>query len=135
VTTRELYSRSPRGMSRKYISIAPVIGREAEWFDSTTAQLKTYMKEYMMRSAKESEIDMLLEHYPDDQRAGSPFDTGYNNAFSRFRCTSDSGQSILRWMTRSTVQADCGTSRRFRFPWTASTVIAGHGWKAEIMGI
>ncbi|KAI9430679.1 Alpha/Beta hydrolase protein [Lactarius indigo] len=29
-----------------------------------------------------TEIDVLLTHYPDDQRAGSPFDTGYNNVFS-----------------------------------------------------
>ncbi|KAI9443553.1 carotenoid ester lipase precursor [Lactarius indigo] len=30
----------------------------------------------------DKEIDVLLTHYPDDQRAGSPFDTGYNNVFS-----------------------------------------------------
>jgi len=49
---------------------------------SNTAELKTYMKEYMMSNATEREIDLLLQHYPDDQRAGSPFDTGYKNAFS-----------------------------------------------------
>ncbi|KAI9437418.1 carotenoid ester lipase precursor [Lactarius psammicola] len=49
---------------------------------STTAQLKDYMKQYMMSTAKDSEIDLLLKYYPDDQRAGSPFDTGYNNVFS-----------------------------------------------------
>ncbi|KAI9443554.1 carotenoid ester lipase precursor [Lactarius indigo] len=31
---------------------------------------------------QDKEIDVLLTHYPDDQRAGSPFDTGYNNVFS-----------------------------------------------------
>ena len=42
------------------------------------------MKDYMMWNATEHEIDMLLQHYPDDQRAGSPFDTGFKNIFSRF---------------------------------------------------
>ncbi|KAH9051980.1 carotenoid ester lipase precursor [Lactarius vividus] len=49
---------------------------------NTTAELKDYMRQYMMRTATDSEIDLLLKYYPDDQRAGSPFDTGYNNAFS-----------------------------------------------------
>jgi hypothetical protein len=37
----------------------------------------------MMPRAKDNEIDGLLAHYPDDQRAGSPFDTGIRNALSR----------------------------------------------------
>ncbi|KAH8981886.1 carotenoid ester lipase precursor [Lactarius akahatsu] len=49
---------------------------------TTNAELKDYMKQYMMWNATDSEIDLLLKHYPDDQRAGSPFDTGYDNAFS-----------------------------------------------------
>ncbi|KAI9437416.1 Alpha/Beta hydrolase protein [Lactarius psammicola] len=49
---------------------------------TTNAELKTYLKTYMLSSAKDSDVDLLLKYYPDDQRAGSPFDTGYRNAFS-----------------------------------------------------
>ncbi|KAN0139659.1 Alpha/Beta hydrolase fold [Lactarius tabidus] len=49
---------------------------------STTAELKVYLKQYMMPKAKDSEVDLLLQYYPDDQRAGSPFDTGIKNALS-----------------------------------------------------
>jgi len=49
---------------------------------STTAELKTYMKTFMMSRAKDSDVDLLLEYYPDDPRAGSPFDTGDENIFS-----------------------------------------------------
>jgi len=49
---------------------------------STTADMKDYLKLYMMPNAKDSEIDSLLVHYPDDQRAGSPFDTGLKNVLS-----------------------------------------------------
>ncbi len=48
----------------------------------TTAELKDYMKLYMMPKAKDSQIDLLLKYYPDDQRAGCPFDTGIKNALS-----------------------------------------------------
>jgi hypothetical protein len=34
----------------------------------------------MMPSASEKEIEGLLVHYPDDLRAGCPFDTGIKNA-------------------------------------------------------
>jgi len=36
----------------------------------------------MMPRATDKEIDNLLVHYPDDQRAGSPFDTGPLNVLS-----------------------------------------------------
>lgn len=36
----------------------------------------------MMPRAKDSEVDLLMQYYPDDQRAGSPFDTGLANALS-----------------------------------------------------
>ena len=42
------------------------------------------MKQFMMSGANDKEIDMLLQHYPDDQRAGSPFDTGYESVFGMF---------------------------------------------------
>jgi hypothetical protein len=48
----------------------------------TTADMKDYLKLYMMPRAKDSELDLLLKYYPDDQRAGSPFDTGPNNIHS-----------------------------------------------------
>ena len=34
----------------------------------------------MLPEAKQNEIDLLLRYYPDDQRAGCPFDTGFENA-------------------------------------------------------
>ena len=36
----------------------------------------------MMPNATDSEIDDLLVYYPDDQSAGSPFDTGLKNVLS-----------------------------------------------------
>lgn len=38
----------------------------------------------MMPKAKDNEVDGLLVEYPDDQRAGSPFNTGLRNALSTF---------------------------------------------------
>ncbi|KAI0298094.1 carotenoid ester lipase precursor [Multifurca ochricompacta] len=49
---------------------------------STSADMKDYLKLYMMPKAKDAEIDLLMKYYPDDQRAGSPFDTGLKNALS-----------------------------------------------------
>jgi len=49
---------------------------------STTADLKDYFKLYMVPKAKDSEVDLLLKYYPNDQRAGCPFDTGIKNALS-----------------------------------------------------
>lgn len=37
----------------------------------------------MIPHASEKEIDGLLVHYPDDLRAGCPFDTGIKNALGR----------------------------------------------------
>lgn len=93
------------------------------FFDSTNADLKAYMKQFMMSRAKESDIDLLLEYYPDDQRAGSPFDTGYDNVFSMFP-RYESASPKLRLITRSTIQAYCCSSRRFRFPRPASSANA-----------
>ena len=56
-------------------------------FDSNTDELKTYMKTFMMSGAKDSDIELLLQYYPNDQRAGSPFDTGDRNVFSMLSCT------------------------------------------------
>ncbi|KAI9436916.1 carotenoid ester lipase precursor [Lactarius indigo] len=49
---------------------------------TTTAELKDYLKLYMMPKAKDSQVDLLLKYYPDDQRAGCPFDTGLKNVLS-----------------------------------------------------
>jgi hypothetical protein len=37
----------------------------------------------MMPRATDKEVDGLLVHYPDDLRAGSPFDTGIKNALGK----------------------------------------------------
>jgi acetylcholinesterase len=50
---------------------------------STTAQLGQYLNSFMLPTAKQNEIDLLLRYYPDDVTAGSPFDTGHLNALSR----------------------------------------------------
>ena len=52
-------------------------------FYSSTAQMKDYLKLFMMPHATDKEIDGLLVHYPDDLRAGSPFDTGIKNALGK----------------------------------------------------
>ncbi|KAH9040242.1 carotenoid ester lipase precursor [Lactarius hengduanensis] len=49
---------------------------------STSAQMKDYLKLYMMPTVKDSQVDLLLKYYPNDQRAGCPFDTGIKNALS-----------------------------------------------------
>jgi hypothetical protein len=36
----------------------------------------------MISTASESEIDVLLQHYPGDPSAGSPFETGLRNILS-----------------------------------------------------
>ncbi len=59
----------------------------------------------MMPKATEQEIDDLLVHYPDDLRAGCPFDTGLKNALGM---TSYGEQKLkLTSNNRSTIQACC----------------------------
>ena len=36
-----------------------------------------------MTKVPDSLVDLFLKYYPDDQRAGSPFDTGIKNALSK----------------------------------------------------
>ena len=57
--------------------------RSASWFYSTTAQVKEYLGLFMMPKATDEEINGLLVHYPDDLRAGCPFDTGIKNALGK----------------------------------------------------
>ncbi|ELR03174.1 hypothetical protein VC83_04822 [Pseudogymnoascus destructans] len=45
---------------------------------STTLHLKDYLVDYF-EQASSSDIDLLLKYYPDDQRLGSPFNTGFKN--------------------------------------------------------
>lgn len=40
------------------------------------------MKSFMMPSATDAELDLLLQYYPDDYSAGCPFDTGMRNILS-----------------------------------------------------
>jgi len=49
---------------------------------TTTEELRGWLKTYLVPNAKESQVTGLLEQYPDDQRAGSPFDTGLRNALT-----------------------------------------------------
>jgi hypothetical protein len=84
---RPPYSHFPHQISRKYNPHSLTL----VWPDgshSTTAHVKEYLKSYMMPRAKDSEVDLLLNYYPNDQRAGSPFDTGIKNALSTVSRTS-----------------------------------------------
>jgi len=47
-----------------------------------TKGVATYMKSFMMPTATDAELDLLLKYYPDDPKAGCPFDTGNRNVLS-----------------------------------------------------
>ncbi|KAH8991715.1 carotenoid ester lipase precursor [Lactarius akahatsu] len=49
---------------------------------SNTKGLENYMKAFMLPTATKAEIDLLLQYYPDDPKAGCPFDTGIRNILS-----------------------------------------------------
>ncbi|KAG6848012.1 hypothetical protein H0H93_004198 [Arthromyces matolae] len=48
----------------------------------TTADLRSYILDNFLQGIPDDQADLLLKYYPDDQRAGSPFDTGLKNALS-----------------------------------------------------
>jgi acetylcholinesterase len=41
-----------------------------------------YLRSYMIPTASKGEIDVLLQYYPGDPSAGSPFETGLKNVLS-----------------------------------------------------
>jgi acetylcholinesterase len=49
---------------------------------STTAHVSQYLNLFMMPSAPQSHLDLLLQYYPDDPTVGCPFDTGLGNMLS-----------------------------------------------------
>ncbi|KAH9968419.1 carotenoid ester lipase precursor [Lactifluus volemus] len=49
---------------------------------TTTAELGEFLTKFMMPTAKKEEVDLLLRYYPDDPKAGCPFDTGLRNMYS-----------------------------------------------------
>ncbi|KAI0052207.1 carotenoid ester lipase precursor [Auriscalpium vulgare] len=49
---------------------------------STSADFKAYLKLFMMPTASDAQIDLLLRYYPDTPAAGCPFDTGLKNMLS-----------------------------------------------------
>ena len=50
---------------------------------STTAEVGQYFNSFMLPTAPQNEVDLLLQYYPDDVTAGCPFDTGPLNVLSR----------------------------------------------------
>jgi hypothetical protein len=50
---------------------------------STTEHVSQYLKSFMMPSAPQSHLDLLLQYYPDDPTMGCPFDTESENMLSR----------------------------------------------------
>lgn len=84
--------------------------------------MKDYVKLYMMPTAKDSEVDLLLKYYPQDQRAGCPFDTGFKNIVSQLlstECAQCASVQCAHATTRPAVQAYGRYSGRFRIPRTA----------------
>jgi acetylcholinesterase len=66
----------------------------AEIGNSTTEQMVEYFKAFMLPSATKQEVDLLLQYYPDDPKAGCPFDTGLRNILGMLivdPCAVDSG--------------------------------------------
>ncbi|KAI9447105.1 carotenoid ester lipase precursor [Russula earlei] len=49
---------------------------------TTTIEVGEYFRSFMMPTASQSEIDLLLRYYPEDPAAGCPFDTGLRNMLS-----------------------------------------------------
>ncbi|KAI9442989.1 Alpha/Beta hydrolase protein [Lactarius indigo] len=84
---------------------------------TTTAELKEYMKLYMMPKAKDSLVDLLLKYYPDDQRAGSPFDTGLKNMLSpQFKRTAAlQGDFVFHGPRRHFLQNRAGKQKSWGF--------------------
>jgi acetylcholinesterase len=50
---------------------------------STTADVGKYMRSFMLPSAPQSHVDLLLQYYPEDASVGCPFDTGSLNILGR----------------------------------------------------
>jgi len=50
---------------------------------STTAEAGQYMRSFMLPTAPQSDVDLLLQYYPEDVTAGCPFDTGLLNMLGR----------------------------------------------------
>ena len=86
-----------------------------------------------MAAAKESEIDLLLKYYPDDQRAGCPFNTGIKNVLSQPLSTDFRGHTNVT--TRPTVQAYERYSGRCRVPRPSSILLEVQGRQAEVVGV
>ena len=42
------------------------------------------MRSYMLPTAPKSDVDLLLQYYPEDVTVGCPFDTGFLNMLGRF---------------------------------------------------
>jgi hypothetical protein len=42
------------------------------------------LRSFMLPSAPQSDVDLLLQYYPEDVTAGCPFDTGFLNALGKF---------------------------------------------------
>jgi len=49
---------------------------------TTTAHVGEYLKSFMLPTAPQSQIDLLLQYYTGDPRTGCPFDTGLRNILS-----------------------------------------------------
>jgi carboxylesterase type B len=83
---------------------------------STNAQLKTYMKQFMMKNATNKELDLLLQYYPDDQSAGSPFGTGIKNVIGQFkRIAALQGDFVFHGPRRLLLQSVAATQRSWGF--------------------
>ncbi len=46
------------------------------------------MKSFMLPTAPQSQVDLLLQYYPEDVTLGCPFDTGFLNMLGRLSLNS-----------------------------------------------
>ena len=100
--------------------------------------MKDYLKTYLMSNCKDSEIDLLLKYYPNDQRAGCPFNTGIKNGLGKvFVCPTESAHCLCsrHERTRPAIQAHGRHSGRFRIPRPASILLEEQSRQAKVVGV
>jgi hypothetical protein len=88
----------------------------------------------MMPNASKSEVDLLLQYYPDDPSAGCPFDTGIRNILGTFNFDLSWVDWIEITFTRSSVQANRGNTRGHYIPRSSPVAVEKSGQQAGLVG-
>jgi acetylcholinesterase len=83
---------------------------------STDAQFREYVKTYFLPRAPDSELAPLWSAYPDDPRAGSPFDTGILWGFRQYkRIAAFQGDSVFQAPRRFFLQERSGKQKAWSY--------------------